>query len=199
MGDIEGGLEAYGVAENPGGDCQGVGGGVESPRGTNTPRVEELPWGDENSGVTLEVDGVQGAEGQGRGWDGNPPATRDTKGSGDTSRGEEMASGQEPTAPQIPHRGKAEGEIGDVSTQRHPEGTYGARPEHGKLARREYILLDPEDLTGNPAAAEPQGRREKPKDTTRTGDTDGRETGTGERNGQRALLVRGHPEGGEEE
>ena len=43
VGEGEGGGEASGVAENPRGDFQVVGGGVESPRGTNIPRVEELP------------------------------------------------------------------------------------------------------------------------------------------------------------
>ena len=48
------------VAENPGGDRQGVGGVVESPRVINVPVVEELPWGDETSRATPEVDGVPG-------------------------------------------------------------------------------------------------------------------------------------------
>ena len=71
----EGVHEASGVAENPRGDCQGVGGGVESPSGTNTPGVEELPRGDKSSGVTLEGNGVTGSDRQGRGGDGNSPST----------------------------------------------------------------------------------------------------------------------------
>ena len=63
------------MAENPGGDRQGVGGGVELPRGINTPRVEELPQGDETFKVTPEGDGVPGADGQGRGGDRKSPAT----------------------------------------------------------------------------------------------------------------------------
>ena len=39
VGDKEGGHEASGVAENPQGSCQGVGGGVESPRVNSTPIV----------------------------------------------------------------------------------------------------------------------------------------------------------------
>ena len=64
-----------------------MGRGIKSPRGTNTPGVEELPHGDETSGVTLEGNGVPRADGQGRGGDGNSSATKDTEGSGNTSRG----------------------------------------------------------------------------------------------------------------
>ena len=67
MGFREGGPEASGVVEKPWGDCQVVGGGVESPRGTNTPGVEELPWGNQTSGVTIEGDKVPGEDGQGQG------------------------------------------------------------------------------------------------------------------------------------
>ena len=38
-----GGREAYGVADNPRGDSQGLGGGVESPQGIDTPGVDALP------------------------------------------------------------------------------------------------------------------------------------------------------------
>ena len=63
------------MAENLGGDCQGVGGGVKSPQVTDTPRVEELPWGGETSGVPTEGEGVPGEDGWGRGEDGNSPTT----------------------------------------------------------------------------------------------------------------------------
>ena len=43
VGDIEGGPEAFRVAENPRGDRQGVGGGVELPSSTDNPRLEDLP------------------------------------------------------------------------------------------------------------------------------------------------------------
>ena len=39
VGDKEGGSKASGVAENPQVSRQGVGGGVDSPQGTNTPGV----------------------------------------------------------------------------------------------------------------------------------------------------------------
>ena len=74
VGGSEGGREPSGVAENLGGDRQGVGGGVELPRGINTPGVEELPRGDETPGVTPEGDRVPGgADGGGEGTE-NPPA-----------------------------------------------------------------------------------------------------------------------------
>ena len=46
VGNGEGGHEASRVAENHRRDRQGVGGKVESPKGINTPGVEELPRGD---------------------------------------------------------------------------------------------------------------------------------------------------------
>ena len=63
------------MAKKPGGDCQGVGGGVESPMVTNTPGVEELPQREETYIVTFEGDGVPEMDGQGRTGDGNSPAT----------------------------------------------------------------------------------------------------------------------------
>ena len=50
VGEEEGGPKASRVEENPRRDRQGVGGGVESPRGTNTHGVEEFP------GVTKPVE-----------------------------------------------------------------------------------------------------------------------------------------------
>ena len=49
VGGRKGGREASGVAENPRGDCQGVGGEVKLPRGINTPEVDELPRGGKTS------------------------------------------------------------------------------------------------------------------------------------------------------
>ena len=73
------------MAENSGEDCQEVGGGVELTRGTNTPGVEELPRGEETSGLTLEGDGVTGVERQEWGGERKPPATQDTEESSNTS------------------------------------------------------------------------------------------------------------------
>ena len=102
-----------------------------------------------------------------------------------------MASGQEPLAPQSPQRDTSEGKRVEVSTHRRPND---ARPEHGALARREYGLLAPKEPAGNPAAAEPQGSGDSPENTTCTGETDRRETRTGEQNRQCALLACGQME-----
>ena len=91
------------MAENhPRGDRQEVRRGVNSPGGHQHPQSRRVFWGDETSKVTPEGNKVTGAEIQGRGGDGNSPATQDTKGSSIYSRGEEIASRQEPAAPQIP-------------------------------------------------------------------------------------------------
>ena len=133
------------------------------PRGTVNILVEELPQGDETSGMTLEGSGVPGADRRGRGGDGKSPSTQDTKGSRNTSRKEEMASGKEPAAPPSTNWGTSEGERIYVIMQRHPDGADGARPEHGVLARREYSLLAPEETVGNPAATGPQGSGDSPE------------------------------------
>ena len=122
---------------------------------------------------------MPGADEWGKVKYGNSPATQDTKGSGNTSRGEEMASRQDLAAPQIPQRGTADEYIGEVSTQRHPDSADGVKPKHGALACREYSLLAPEELAGNPATAGDQGGGEIPGDTTGTGGTYGREMGKG--------------------
>ena len=182
VGYGEGGCKASGVAKNPRGNCQGVGGGVESPRGTDNPGVEELPRGDKTSGVTPEGNRVPGADGRGQGGDGNSPATRDTKGRSNTSRGEEMEIDQDLAAPPIPQRGMEKGERGEVITKSHSNSDDGARPEQGALVRCKYGLLAPYEPTGDLAAAGPHGSEKIPEDTTGTGGTNRREMGTWERN-----------------
>ena len=86
-----------------------------------------------------------------------------------------------------------------MRTHRHPNGADSSRPDHGALTRHKYSLLAPEETAGHPAAADPKGSEDIPEETTGTGDTDGRETGTRERNGQHTLLARGQIEGGEED
>ena len=61
-----GGPEASVVAENPGGGCQVLAGGVDSPRVTNNPVVGEFPRGYETSGVTIKGNGVPGADVRGK-------------------------------------------------------------------------------------------------------------------------------------
>ena len=68
VGEKEGGRDASGVAENPRGSRHGVGGGVESPQGTNTPGVAELSWGDNPpEGPQLPGRTEEGWMGAGRG------------------------------------------------------------------------------------------------------------------------------------
>ena len=186
--------KAFRVAENLGGELRGVGGEVRLPRDTNTPGVKEIPRQEKTSGVTLEGNGVPGADGLGWGVDRNSLATQDTKGSDNTSRREEMASSKEPKAPHIPQWGTAEVNRGEESMQGHPDSADGDRTKHGALARRKYGLLAPEQPTGDPAAAEPQGSGYIPKDNMRTGGGNGREAGTEKRNRQRAFLTRGQSE-----
>ena len=80
-----------------------------------------------------------------------------------------------------------------MSTQRHSDGTNGARLEHGAFARREYSLLAPEGSTGDPTSAGPQESGDEPEDTMGTRDTDITETGKGERNRQHAPPAHSHP------
>ena len=61
VGDGEGGPKNSGVAENPGGGLQGVGGG-SSGQGVPHPWSGRVAPGDETSGVTLEGNRVQEAD-----------------------------------------------------------------------------------------------------------------------------------------
>ena len=83
--------------------------------------------------------------------------------------------------------------------QRHTDGADSASPEHSVLACCKYSFLASEELTGNTVAAGTQGSRDIPKDITKTGGTNRRDTGTREQNGQRAPLARCQPEDKEEE
>ena len=105
MVNQEGGYKASGVAENPGRGHQGVGGGIESPQGINTPGVEELPRGDETSGVPTEGEVVPGEDGRGRGGDGTPPTTRATEASRARGGDERITRGPVTAAPPSPQRG----------------------------------------------------------------------------------------------
>ena len=75
MGDKEGGRKSSRVAENPRWSCHGVGGGVESLQGTDTPGVAELLRGDKPPGVKTTGKGKPREDGLGRGGDKTPPTT----------------------------------------------------------------------------------------------------------------------------
>ena len=143
--------------------------------------------------MTIEGDGVLGTDGQGKGEDGKFSANRDTEGNITTCCGEEMASGEDTAAPPSALRRTAEGGRGgikQVSTQRNSDGTNGARPKHGALARRKYGLLVPAGTVvdpynvGDPGSEAGHGATE---------DQDGRELEEeGDKTQQRALPVRGN-------
>ena len=68
-----------------------------------------------------------------------------------------------------------------MSTQRHIDGADGARPKHSALARQEFILLAPEateETEEDPASVGNQGIGDSPEDSTGSGGTDKRQTGT---------------------
>ena len=168
VGGSEGVYEASGVAENPRGDCQGVRGGVKYPMGIGPHVVEELPWGDETSGVTPEGDRVPGEDRQGQGGDGTPPTTRETKASRDSSGDKEMTSGAGPAAPAAPprsRRGMAAGRESAVRPHMHPDGANSARSERVS----QYGLLALVEPAGDPAATEIQKLRDGHESTMGTG------------------------------
>ena len=71
--------EAYIVAETPGGDQQGVQRGVKLPQGIDTPRVDELPQGNETPGLAIKVNGVTGEDGRDQGGDRTPPPPKQAR------------------------------------------------------------------------------------------------------------------------
>ena len=194
VGNREGGHEASGVAENPGGDRQGVGWVVESPQGINTPGVEELPREDETFGVPTKGEVVPGEGGGGRGGDGNLPTTRATEASGASGVNKGMMHGLGTTVPSIPHRGKAADGDSAGTLHRHSVSADGARPENGMQLRCEYGLLAPEEPAGDPDVAGTQVRRDGHRATRGTDDPGQRATDMGDGTGQSILLTHGMPE-----
>ena len=96
-------------------------------------------------------------------------------------------------------RTRSKDQIVELSTKRHTDGAYSARPEYSALVCREYTLLLPEEPAGDPAAAWPQWSVGSPEGTMGIGGIDRRETRTMERNGQCTLLACGQPEDEDEE
>ena len=92
-------------------------------------------------------------------------------------------------------RGAAAGRGSEVRPHRHPDGANGTRPKRAS----EYSLLAPGEPEGNPAAAEIQECGEGHKAIMRIGDQDARETETGDRNDQHALLAYSLPEDADKE
>ena len=128
VGDEEGAREASGVAENPQGSRQGVGGGVNLPQGTSTPKVAELPRGDKTPRVTTAGEGEPGEDGRGRGGDENPPTTRATVAQGANGSANKWMGGPRMAPPPRPQRGTAADNGSTGTLTRHTAGTDGARP-----------------------------------------------------------------------
>ena len=155
-------------------------GGVESPHGIDTPRVEELPWGDETSGVIPEGEGLPREDGRGGREDRTHPTTQETEACGD-SGGDEGATGGPGPAPHQ-QRGTASGDSAET-LYRHTDIADGPRSEHIALVCRKYILMAPAELSGDPIAAETQVSGDGHKATMGTDYQDQRKTKTGDGTG----------------
>ena len=94
VGGEGGGREAYGVSENSGGDCHGVGGGVE----------DAFPQGDETNGVETDGNRAKGDDKQGWEGDRNPHTTRAIAESGADGNNDGMARGLRTAPPPRPNR-----------------------------------------------------------------------------------------------
>ena len=137
VGGEEGGREASGVAENPGEERHGVGGGVDSPQGNLTPRGAERPRGDETLGALTASQYRQGEDGQGRGGgDKNPPTARATR--RQVTDGGDRAARSRRTAVTSAEMETAAGDGDEAPPPEHFDGADGARTENGMQPRRKY-------------------------------------------------------------
>ena len=131
-----GGREAYGVAENPGGERHGVGGGVKSLQGIITPGVDVLSWRDKTPGVATTSKGVPEEGGRGRGGEIKPPTTRATEARGTRgSNGERMGGPRTAVAPIIGEQQRTPTERGirlSLSTARYRAMSTAYRRHQGR-------------------------------------------------------------------
>ena len=144
--------------------------GVESWQGIDTPGVAELPWGDKNPGVNTEGEGLPGEYRRGRRGDRNPSTAQATEARGAGGRDNERTGRPGTAVPPRLHRGTSVEGDSKGTLRRHTAGTYGAKPEHGALARCEYSLLAPTGPAVNPAAVGGKGRRYSHKATREMSD-----------------------------
>ena len=130
-----------------------MGGGVESPQGTDTPGVAEEPRGDKNPRVITAGASKTSEDGWGRGGDKKPPTIRANWSQGGGGRDDKPMVGPRTATLPRPQLGTAadDGSAGTPSS--HTAGTGGARPEHGALVCREYGLLAPAGMVVDPADA----------------------------------------------
>ena len=170
VGGEEGGREASGVAENPGGGRHGVGGGVESPQDDSTPnrvgegvespqddstpREAEGKRGDETPGSLKSSQYQQGEDGQGRGGgDKNPPTAQATRGKGPDGGDGTAQSGHTATPSEAMET--AAGDGGEGHLPENFDSADGATTEKGKHPRREYDNVVSEALERGQASAGP--------------------------------------------
>ena len=157
----------------------------------NTPGVEELPQGDKTFGVPTEGDGVLGEDGREWVGDGNPPTTRATESGRASSSDEGMTIRPAKEVPPSPQQCTTVDRDRAGTLHRHSNGAENARPKNGMQLRRKYGLLEPEEPTGDPAAAGTQVRGGGHGATSGVDGQGWGETETGDGTGQRALLVHG--------
>ena len=172
------------------GSCQGVGGGVELPQVTDTPRVAELPRGDKNPRVTTASEIVLREVGRGQEGEEKPPTTRATRAQGDDGGDDERMGGPRTSAPPHSQRDTVAGDGSAGTPTRHTASTDGVRPEHGAIARREYSLLAPTGPVVYPSHAGDHGSAAGHGATWEQAGQDRRETEEGEKTRQRALPAR---------
>ena len=142
-----GGRDAYGVAENLEGGRYGVGGGVESLQGIDTPGVDTLPRGDKTPGVATKGDGVTEEDRWGRGGDGNHPTTQVSEESRADCGNDGMARRLRTAVTPRPRDTVADNDSAGP-LPRQSIGTNSARPENGMHFHHEYGLLVLEELEG---------------------------------------------------
>ena len=152
-----GGHKAYGVVGNLGGNRQAVGGGVESPQGTDTPGVDALTQEDGTSRVATEGDKVTGEDRQRQGGDEPPPTTRASKDNRAKGSNGGMTSGQRTLVSLLPRETVAEDDsVGPL--MRKSDGADGTRTENGTHSGHKYGLLALEETEGGGAIVGPRER-----------------------------------------
>ena len=123
------GGEARGLRRGgkPTGVLAGSGRGVESPQGTDTPGLAELPWGNKTPGVTTAREVAPRVDGPEQGGDENPPTTRATRAQGDGGSDKKSMGGMRKAAPLRPHWGTEANDGSTGTLSRHTSGTDGTR------------------------------------------------------------------------
>ena len=128
-----------------------MGGGVESPQGTDTPRVAEFTQGGKTPGATTAGKGEPRRDRWRQGGDETPPITQATGAKGANDGNNEQMGGRGTVDPPRPQRGTSVDDQSAGTPSRHTPGTDGARTKNVMLARREYGYLAPTRPAADPA------------------------------------------------